>query len=51
MMYFHKFLPLQSSDIGLQGEIAFRKCLYFPDKIDDLHSKSAQNGKFSHPLT
>jgi hypothetical protein len=33
------------------GEIAFRKCPYFPAKIDDLYSKAAQNSRFSRLLT
>jgi len=35
----------------VKDEFAFRKCPYFPAGIDDLHLKSAQNGKIGQPWT
>jgi hypothetical protein len=43
-------------DLGSQGgicriaEFAFPRCPYFLAKIDDLHLKSKQNGRFGHSL-
>jgi hypothetical protein len=35
----------------VKGKFASPRCHIFLARIDDLHSKSAQNGRFGHPLT
>jgi len=38
-------------ELVVKGKTAFPRCLIFLNRIDDLHLKSAQNRRFSVPLT